>query len=457
MNESITPTTNHFSPAASLAALGVKLSQLDLFGPIRTEVQIRQKTVKHTPVDKLYDAFISLLAGAHGLVEINTRLRTDPALQHAFGRQACAEQSVVQETLDACTAANVTQLQHALDEIYRQHSQSVQHDYQASFHLLDVDMSGLPCGPKAAFATKGYFAGQYHRRGRQVGRVLATQYEEVVVDRLFAGNVQLIKALQPLVEAAETTLHLDEAKRARTIIRVDAGAGTLDDINWLLARGYEVMAKEYSGQRVLRLAKTVTEWVQDPDWSERSFGWVTEPPSGYVRPVRRIAVRCRRQDGTFAYGVLICSLSAQQVLAVLGRPSSQAADPVAVLAAYVTFYDQRGGGIETSFKGDKQGLGLTKRNKKRFEAQHMLVLLGSLAHNVVVWARRWLSSQKIQHYGILRMVRDVFHVSGLLRFDASGSVIEIVLNQEACLARSFLRPLRELLTPLHIVVNLGQT
>ena len=117
-----------------------------------------------------------------------------------------------------------------------------------------------------------------------MGRVLATQYEEVVVDRLFAGNVQLIKALQPLVEAAETTLQLDEAKRARTIIRVDAGAGTLDDLNWLLARGYEVMAKEHSGQRVLHLAKTVTEWVQDPDWSERSFGWVTEPPTGYVRP-----------------------------------------------------------------------------------------------------------------------------------------------------------------------------
>ena len=50
---------------------------------------------------------------------------------------------------------------------------------------------------------------------------------------------------------------------------------------------------------------------------------------------------------------------------MLGRPRSQAADPVAVLLAYVTFYDQRGGGIETSLKGDKQGLGLTKRNKKR--------------------------------------------------------------------------------------------
>ena len=139
------------------------------------------------------------------------------------------------------------------------------------------------------------------------------------------------------MEAAETTLELNAAKRARTIIRVDAGAGTLDDLNWLLARGYLVMAKEYSGQRVLRLAKSVTEWVQDPVWPERSFGWVTEPALGYVRPVRRIAVRCRRQDGTFAYGVLICSLSVEQVLTVLARPGSQATDPVAVLLAYVTF------------------------------------------------------------------------------------------------------------------------
>src|SRR5260370_41807363 len=227
MNEYSTNQTQHFTGCASLAAIGVKVSQLKLFDPIRTTVQIRQKTIKHTPADKLYDAFISLLAGAHGLVEINTRLRSDPALQQAFGRSACAEQSVVQETLDACTPENVMQLQQALDEVYRQHSQSFQHDYQASFHLLDVDMSGLPCGPKAAFATKGSFARQYHRRGRQVGRVLATQYEEVVVDRLFAGNVQLIKALQPLVEAAETTLQLDAAKRARTIIRGEAGAGSL--------------------------------------------------------------------------------------------------------------------------------------------------------------------------------------------------------------------------------------
>src|SRR5436309_8769463 len=162
MNESITRTTTHFSPAASLAAIGVKLSQLDLFGPIRTQVQIRQKTVKHTPTDKLYDAFISLLAGAHGLVEINTRLRADPALQQAFGRSACAEQSVVQETLDACTAENVGQLEQALESIYHQHRQGYQHNYRKDWQVLDVDRSGMPCSQQAALASKGDFAKQRH-------------------------------------------------------------------------------------------------------------------------------------------------------------------------------------------------------------------------------------------------------------------------------------------------------
>src|SRR5881397_2286026 len=113
----------HFSPAASLAALGLHLRQIDLFGPIRDSVKIAQKTVKYTPHDKLSDAFISILAGAHGLSEINTRLRSDPVLQAAFGRTACAEQSVVQDTLNACTDEQVSQLAQALQTIYRRHAQ----------------------------------------------------------------------------------------------------------------------------------------------------------------------------------------------------------------------------------------------------------------------------------------------------------------------------------------------
>lgn len=84
------------SPRATLAAVGLKLQALQLLAPIREKVKIAQKKIKHEPLDKLQDALITILAGAHGLCEINTRLRADQALQRAFGREARADQSVVQ-------------------------------------------------------------------------------------------------------------------------------------------------------------------------------------------------------------------------------------------------------------------------------------------------------------------------------------------------------------------------
>lgn len=99
----------------------MKLRHLQLWEPIREKVQIAQKTVKYTSAEKLLDGFRALLAGAQGLVEINQRVRADPALQTAFGRTGCAEQSVVPDTLDACTAKNVEQMQPALESIYRCH------------------------------------------------------------------------------------------------------------------------------------------------------------------------------------------------------------------------------------------------------------------------------------------------------------------------------------------------
>jgi len=449
----------HFSPAASLAALGVHLGQIDLFAPIRDNVKIAQKTVIYTPLDKLFDAFISILAGAHGLCEINTRLRSDPVLQAAFGRSACAEQSVVQDTLNACSAEQVSQLESALTTIYRQHSQGYAHDYQAAWQILDADLSGMPCGKKAALACKGYFPQQRYRRGRQLGRVLASNYHEIVVDQLGGGNTYLRSALRPLIEAAEQILELSQSKRARTIVRVDAGGGSLSEINWLLERGYQVIAKDYSGVRAQKLALSVTNWVDDPRIEGRQVGWVRAASSAYVREVRRIAVRCRKKNGQWGVGVLISTLSPLDVLLVTGQSPEKLTDDASVLLAYVYFYDARGGGVESAFKDDKQGLGITKRNKKRFEAQQIVMLLNLLAHNVLIWARGWLarSLRQLQRYGVLRLVRDIWHISGFVERDEQGHLSRIVLNQLAPLAQGLAAALRRLLAPTHVVVNLGQT
>ena len=59
-------------------------------------------------------------------------------------------------------------------------------------------------------------------------------------------------------------------------------------------------------------------------------------------------------------------------------------------------------------------MGITKRNKKRFEAQRLVMLLGTLAHNVLIWSRRWLCrtspqvASRLLHYGMKRMVRDLY-------------------------------------------------
>ena len=280
-----------------------------------------------------------------------------------------------------------------------------------------------------------------------------------MVDQLFNGTTYLRTALRPLLEATERILNLDEAKRARTIVRVDAGGGSVGEINWLRSQGYQVHAKDYSGQRAQKLAASVSTWVDDPRIEGRQIGWVTEEATAYVRPVRRVAVRCRKKNGQWGVGVLISTLEAADVLALTGQEAAAVQDDATVLLAYVSFYDQRGGGVETAFKDDKQGLGITKRNKKRFEAQQIVMLLNGLAHNVLIWARGWLATAlpQIQRYGLVRLVRDVWHISGFVERDQHGHLTRIVLNQLAPLAQGLGMALQRLLAPTQVVVNLGQT
>lgn len=128
---------------------GIKIRSLKLFDTIKEHVFIKQKTIRHTPVEKLTDAFIAILAGAHGLCEINTRLRSDESLQRAFGRSSCAEQSVVQQTLNACTARNVAEMRQAVVVTFRRHSKAYSHNYRRRWQLLDIDMTGMPCSKLA--------------------------------------------------------------------------------------------------------------------------------------------------------------------------------------------------------------------------------------------------------------------------------------------------------------------
>ncbi len=355
MSQSSISTTTLFSPHASLAAIVAQLKARGIFDAVRTGVHIAQKTVKDSPQEKLLDILLTLLSGAQSLVQINTLLRSDPALQHSAGRERCCEQSVAQQTLDAATAENVEQMQQILTTLFRQHSQAASHSFRhGNWLILDVDLTGMPCGKKAEKSVKGYFHDPRTRRGRQQARVLASQYDEIVADELYPGNTILLSVLPSLIEKAEHILGLTPWKRQHTILRIDAGGGTVDMMSSLLDRGYVVVSKEYSAARTNQLVKRVKEWVEESGRPERQMGWVQEETWEYRHPVRRLAVRNKNRKGQWHSGILLfAGVSQKHILKLMG--ASGRADEASILRAYAHFYDQRGAGVETSFGEDKRG------------------------------------------------------------------------------------------------------
>jgi hypothetical protein len=418
-----------FSARAGLVALGIRFQQMKIWDRITETVIIHQKVRQHTPLNKLLDCFINILAGGAGVVEVNTRVRPDIAVQRAFGRNACAEQSTISDTLNACTPDTVVQMRSALKSILRTHSQSCRHDYQAHWLLWDVDVTGLVAGRQGEGVSKGYFPKQPNRRGRQLGRVIATCYDEVIFERLYDGKRQLDQRLPDLIGGAEDVLNLAENQRKKTIIRSDAGGGTDANLNWVLKREYQILIKVKNWRRAEKLAASVQTWYPDPKVAGREVGWVTQPHL-YVRPTRQLALRERKKNGKWSYHVIVLTLTNATLFELCGQTMPTTVFPHTILLAAMHAYDQRGGGAETQNRNDKQGLHLMHRNKHKFAAQEMLVLLAQLAHNVVIWTRNDLAQIRphFKKYGVGRTVRDVLQISGGIRCDPIGHIQCITLN-----------------------------
>jgi hypothetical protein len=91
-------------------------------------------------------------------------------------------------------------------------------------------------------------------------------------------------------------------------------------------------------------------------------------------------------------------------------------DPLALADAY----DSRAM-IEATFCQDKQALGLVTRRQRQGEAQQMGLLLARLAHHLLLWGKQWLSRvpatrRRLQGYGLVRLLRDVWAVPGVIRW-----------------------------------------
>lgn len=432
MNHNYTHDTQY----AGLATLAAWMQRQGIWQTVADNVEIRQKTVKHRPIDKLLDIFIHILTGEQRIVTMNTGLRCDVGLQRAFGRETCVEQSLANTTLNRCDEETVSQMYAVVQELVRQHSRSYQHDYKRHWQVLDVDMTGLQAGAQAEGSAKGYFANKRGAPGWQLGRVLAINYGDIICERLYDGRAHLESKLEELVRAAEETLALTAGQRQRTRLRIDGAGGSDRFVNWALERGFGILTKVHSWKRSRNLATSVKKWHVDPHDDGRAVGWVTTTHP-YVRATRQLAVRKRNKQGQWLFSVLVTSLPPQALVWLAQQPTPRALPTRnRTMWALLHAHDHRGGGVETIIRESKQALGLNKRNKRRFIAQEMLMLLTQLAHNTLIWFRQALAAvdPRWQFWGLMRLVRDFLNMRGLLNVSESGHLKSIMFKPRISMA-----------------------
>ena len=202
-------------------------------------------------------------------------------------------------------------------------------------------------------------------------------------------------ALQSAVQASQTVLELTPQQRQRVVWRMDGGAGSEDNFRWLLAQGYQLHAKGCSNRRAGALAQRVTRWDQYAQYGVAEIA----SPFNFAKPVR-VFVQRRLKKGRMVHSYFVSSLA---------LPSK---------GAFLHLYQLRGGAEVEQFRQDKSGLALGIRCKRSFSGQTSYILLTDLAHNLLAeFKRKGLHDSRFATFGLKRIVRDLLHMPGHLRFE----------------------------------------
>src|SRR5256884_3893863 len=246
MSKDSTMTTGR----ASLCALGEYLKRHCFFAPAREQVQIPQKMVRYRPVEKVLDGLLGILCGAKTISQSNLTIRVDPAVQRAFGRRGCAEQSTIARTLQASTVETVAQLGRVSWYYLKRYGQTPHHRFAERLLWVDVDVTPLPIGAQAEGSERTWMGRNRSKTGRKVLRWTASDYREILHETLLRGKASAVPALKAALGELETRLGWTRERRQRIVLRLDRGSWTTAALNWVLRRGYQVVAKIRHSPRV---------------------------------------------------------------------------------------------------------------------------------------------------------------------------------------------------------------
>jgi hypothetical protein len=280
-NDDLCPTQH-----AMLIVWGHFARTIGLRERLRT-VPVHQKTVTHTPQDKLLELLLGLLSGMEYLTDLSTGpapLVNDHAVAKAWHLEGLAHASTVSRTLTACDADTVVELRAALDEIGQPFLDQAIGDLRLHHQclVLDADLTGRPVSstsrtyPGAAF---GYLDGEL-RLGYQLAEICVqtTRYgRQWLSARHHPGSTVSAPCLLELIQDAERRLQCHPRRRTELVEeRLAQGAVGLAEQERLASQHEQRMHQQQ--QRLEQLDGKIREgqaqvrWLQVVPASRRQNG-----------------------------------------------------------------------------------------------------------------------------------------------------------------------------------------
>ncbi len=113
---------DHISITGFLIPCGLYAQKKGLFEVFKKHLRIDMKTVRYSPIDKVIELFVSIIADCHDNKTINSRLVPDRLSASAWSLEEFADQSQDNILLHRVSKENLQQLEAAYQEIFTAHS-----------------------------------------------------------------------------------------------------------------------------------------------------------------------------------------------------------------------------------------------------------------------------------------------------------------------------------------------
>src|SRR5207302_5919178 len=235
---------------------------------------------------------------------------TRPVHAAAFLQQVHQElrdaRAALDHTLQACTAETVAQFDRVSWYYLKRYGQTPHHRFAERLLWVDVDITPLPIGATAEGSERTWMGRNRSKTGRKALRITASPYREILHETLLRGTAAAVPALKTALGEVETRLGWTRERRLRIVLRLDGGFGTTEVLNWLLSRGYQVVAKISHSGRVRKLRQAIGPWQPTSSPGREIAAVLT--PHRFCRATRQWVIRTPKDKGGYHYAVLVTTL-----------------------------------------------------------------------------------------------------------------------------------------------------